>query len=595
MELIRAVTSGNGYSRSMQNLFLGYNHNLVIDETQFYDMKNLTSDYYPVMSTRDKRGIIDHLEKPQGLFGGEQLAWVENGMFFYDGTAVCAVSAGEKQFVRIGALLCIFPDKLIYNIYTGELDNMEVSLTLTGETVYTLCKADGSAYNQYVGDTEPDKEEYTTWLDTSTTPNVLKEYAASSAQWVEIATTYIKIENAGIGTEFSEYDAVTVSGSAVSDLNTDNIVYGAGSGYIIVTGLIDSKVTQNGRLSMKRVVPDMDFVTEMNNRIWGCSSDNHEIYACKLGDPKNWRCYMGITSDSYTATVGIEGKFTGAISHLGYVLFFKENAIIKVYGTDPSNYTITTTRCRGVQDGSERSLITINEILYYKAVNSICSYDGSLPQNISTDLGNELYFEARAGYCKEKYYVCMRNSNYEWRLFVYDTIKGMWHVEDRQEIQCFANAGGGLYFIDKNDYLMVVNTDALVNTIFPSMPDDRYLYPANDIYPNQNYIYDKESCVEWEAETGDIGLDTPDTKYMTGLMVRLVVDNHAQMKMYLQYDSAGVWEEVINIQASDVKRTVNVPIRLRRCDHVKIKMAGIGDCKVYSITKKLKEGSERND
>lgn len=595
MELIRAVTSANGYSRSMQNLFLGYNHNLVIDETQFYDMKNLTSDYYPVMSTRDKRGIIEHLENPQGLFGGEQLAWVEDGMFFYDGIAVCAVSTGEKQFVRIGALLCIFPDKLIYNTYTGELDNMEVSLALTGETVYTLCKADGSAYNQYVGDTEPDKEEYMTWLDTSTTPNVLKEYAASSAQWVEIATTYIKIENDGIGTEFSEYDAVTVSGSVVADLNTDNIVYGAGPGYIIVTGLIDSKVTQNSRLSMKRVVPDMDFVTEMNNRIWGCSSDNHEIYACKLGDPKNWRCYMGITSDSYTATVGIEGKFTGAISHLGYVLFFKENAIIKVYGTDPSNYTITTTRCRGVQDGSERSLITINEILYYKAVNSICSYDGSLPQNISTDLGNELYFEARAGYCKEKYYVCMRNSNYEWRLFVYDTIKGMWHVEDRQEIQCFANAGGGLYFIDKNDYLMVVNMDALVNTIFPSMPDDRYLYPSNDIYPNQNYIYDKESRVEWEAETGDIGLDTPDTKYMTGLMVRLVVDNHAQMKMYLQYDSDGVWEEVINIQASDVKRTVNVPIRLRRCDHVKIKMAGIGDCKVYSITKKLKEGSERND
>lgn len=595
MELIRAVTSGNGYSRSMQNVFMGYNHNLVIDEAQFYDMKNLTSDYYPVMSTRDKRGIIDHLDNPQGLFGGAQLAWIESGRFYYDGINVCEVTEGEKQFVRIGALLCIFPDKLIYNTYTGELDSMEVSLTLSGETVYTLCKADGSAYNQYVGDSEPDTSEYTVWLDTSTTPSVLKEYAASSAQWVEIATTYIKIANKGIGTEFSEYDAVTISGSVVSDLNTDNIVYAAGQGYIIVTGLIDSVVTQSSRLSMKRVVPDMDFVTEMNNRIWGCSSDNHEIYACKLGDPKNWRCYMGITSDSYTATVGIEGKFTGAISHLGYVLFFKENAIIKVYGTDPSNYTITTTRCRGVQDGSERSLITINEILYYKAVNSICSYDGSLPQNISTDLGNELYFEARAGYCKEKYYVCMRNSNYEWRLFVYDTIKGMWHIEDRQEIQCFANAGGGLYFIDKNDDLMVVNTDALVNTIFPSMPDERYLYPSNDIYPNQNYIYDKEDCVEWEAETGDIGLDTPDTKYMTGLMVRLIVESHAQMKMYLQYDSQGVWEEVINIQASAVKRTVNVPIRLRRCDHVRIKMSGVGDCKVYSITKKIKEGSERND
>ncbi len=595
MELIKAVSNRSNKRRSMQNAFAGYNHNLVINEEQFFDMKNLTSDYYPVMSPRDKRGIIDHFENPQGLFGGDKLAWVDDGRFYYDGNLVCEVNHTEKQFVRIGALLCIFPDKIIYNTYTGELDNMEVSIHTNGDTTYTLCQLDGTAYNQYVGVEEPDPKTHPVWLDTSTVPNVLKEYAASSAQWVEIATTFIKIANPDIGTAFSEYDAVTISDCDIADLNTDNIIYGAGEGYIIVAGLIDSVITQKTRIYLKRLVPDMDFVTELDNRIWGCSSDNHEIYACKLGDPKNWRCYMGLASDSYTATIGIEGKFTGATSHLGYVLFFKENAIIKVYKSDTTGaYGTVTTRCRGVQEGSERSLVTINEILYYKAVNSICCYDGSLPQNISMDLGNNLYFEARAGYCKEKYYVCMRDSNYNWKTFVFDTIKNMWHVEDTEELKWFANASGGLYFLDKDNRLMVVNMDALVNTIFPGMPDIEYMYPSDNLYPNQNYNYSEEDIVEWEAETGDIGMDSPDMKYITELLLRLTIESQAQIQIYIQYDSDGIWQEVMNMQ-STTKRTVNIPIPLKRCDHARLKFKGIGECRLYSVTKTIEEGSRVND
>ena len=173
-ELIYATSNSGRKRRNMQNVFAGYNHNLVIDESQFYEMKNMTSDYYPVMSPRDKRGIIDQFTNPQGLFGGDKLAWVDNGLFYYDGNPICEVNEKEKQFVRIGALLCIFPDKLIFNTYTGELDSMEVTVHTTGETTYNLCKLDGTAYEQYVGDEVPDPEKNPVWLDTSTTTNVLK-------------------------------------------------------------------------------------------------------------------------------------------------------------------------------------------------------------------------------------------------------------------------------------------------------------------------------------------------------------------------------------------------------------------------------------
>lgn len=592
MELTKARTNSNAYTRTMQSVFAGYNHNLVIDDSQFYDMKNLTSDYYPVMSPRDCRGIIEKFESPQGLFGGDKLAWVDAGKFYYDGNVVCEVNELEKQFVRIGALLCIFPDKLIYNTYTGVLEHMENHVKTTGVTTFSLCRLNGNPYEYYVGNTEPDKEQYSIWLDTSTTPNVLKEYAKSSSQWIEIASTYIRINNEAI-TGFSEYDAVTISGCDVASLNTDNIVYGAGEGYLIVAGLLDQAVSQETLFQISRRVPDMDFVTELDNRIWGCSSKNHEVYACKLGDPKNWYCYMGLTSDSYAATVGIEGDFTGVVSHLGSILFFKENAIIKVNGSSPSTYSFTTTRCRGVQKGSEKSLVTINEILYYKAVNGICLYDGSLPQSISAELGNALYFDASAGCCKEKYYISMRNANYDWFVFVYDTMKGMWHKEDEEQIRWYANVSGGLYFVSADNTLMITNIDALINVLFPGMPQEEYLYPSDELLPNQNYSYDKEKYVEWSAETGDIGLELPDTKYLSGLMLRLVIDNNAQVRVFVQYDSSDIWNEVTNIQTTQ-KRTVNIPIPLNRCDHAKIKLQGIGNCKLYSLTKTIEEGSDVN-
>ena len=37
-------------SRQMVDTFKGYNHNLRISDGEFFDMKNLTADHYPVLS-----------------------------------------------------------------------------------------------------------------------------------------------------------------------------------------------------------------------------------------------------------------------------------------------------------------------------------------------------------------------------------------------------------------------------------------------------------------------------------------------------------------------------------------------------------------
>lgn len=87
--------------------------------------------------------------------------------------------------------------------------------------------------------------------------------------------------------------------------------------------------------------------------------------ACRLGDPTNWFSYRGIAADSYAVTVGSDGAFTGAATCMGYALFFKENTLHKLYGSKPSDFQLTSLRCRGVAKNAARSLCVLNETLYY--------------------------------------------------------------------------------------------------------------------------------------------------------------------------------------------------------------------------------------
>ena len=118
-------------------------------------------------------------------------------------------------------------------------------------------------------------------------------------------------------------------------------------------------------MSCTRRVPDLDYLTECDNRVWGCSSGENVIYACKLGDPTNWFSYRNTAADSYAVTVGSDGSFTGAATCMGSVLFFKENTLHKLCGSKPSDFQLSSLRCRGVAKYAAESLCVINETLYY--------------------------------------------------------------------------------------------------------------------------------------------------------------------------------------------------------------------------------------
>ncbi len=578
-------------SREVLDVFKGYNHNLRIGDGEFYDMKNLTSDTYPVLSPRGRRGNWATPADPQGMIAKDSLCYVDGRDFVMNEYRVemqlsTAAEDCPKQLISMGAYVIIMPDKKYINTADiTDFGNIEASVTTSSTVSFAMCRVDGTQYSDVtVSGAEPEAVDKKLWVDTSSSPHTLKQYSESSAMWVPITTTYVRINATGIGKPFSVNDGVSISGitvSQLSDLNNTMIIWDKGDDYIVVTGILDEVASQSDAVTVKRTMPLMDFVIESENRLWGCRygvAENgevvNEIYASKQGDFRNWKCFMGLSTDSWTATVGSDGQFTGAVTHGGYPLFFKENCMHKVFGKYPAQYSINTTTCRGVQKGCHKSLAIVNEVLYYKSRSAICSYDGSLPREVSYALGDVRYSGAVACAHGNKYYISMRDDSanlteelesQRWNLFVYDTAKGMWHREDHTRAYDFCSCRGEVYYIDYYD--------RNINTLFGSGEMD-------------------VRGVEWMAETGIIGTSSPDKRYISKLNVKMHMDVGARAFFYIQYDSSQEWEYLFYIAGKSLQ-TFTIPIRPKRCDHFKLKIEGVGEAKIYSIAKTIDKGSDR--
>lgn len=585
-------------SRKVVEIFKGYNHNVRINDGEFYDMENLTSDCYPTLSPRAKRGSLG--VSANAIIAKDSLCWTAGENFYINGYPIDMKLSNEpKQLISMGAYVIVMPDKKWVNTLSKSEEDtwgyIENEVKTSGDVHFSMSKVDGTDIEDNIpcGNTAPESpENMTYWVDTSSDTHSLKQWNSSTEMWTTVATTYIKISSPGISLGFNKYDGVTISGLKDS-LNADlakidgNFILWdvkdsdtAGTDYIVIVGLLDANCSTQAEVTISRKMPEMEYIIESNNRLWGCHygiNENNEvvneIYASKLGDFKNWNSFLGISTDSYAVSCGTDGAWTGAINHLGYPLFFKENFLHKVYGNYPANYQVQSTACRGVEKGSHKSLVIVNEVLYYKSRNGVCAYDGSLPQEISYSLGDKKYINAVAGSYNNKYYISMKDIEVEkYVLMVYDTSLGMWHKEDNTEVKEFCSCKYKKSETESIDELFFIDSDNNLRTMFGGGTLDA-------------------GIVEWMAETGVLGTEMPDKKYISKLTIRMMLALGARVSFFAQYDSNGAWESLGTMTGRTLK-SFTVPIKPKRCDHLRFKIIGKGDAKIFSIVKTVEQGSD---
>ena len=601
-------------TRDLLRAFGGLNETYGCTEAEYSGGMNFSARDFPALSTRLPRRRLQELAGLNGMYHlnglltvcGQDLVYTPDEAPAQPVTVKNAVADSRKTMVGIGTKILIFPDKVALDTADGSAAPLGAAWEAGSLSVsFAPCDASGNTYEvKDKGTKEPEHPQDGQLFLKLNEPdkpysaeNTLEVYSEASGNWTVIPLDYCLVTAEGIGAEFRVWDTVTLTGTGAEQagqwagLDGDRIVYGVTEttlrlradpggehfyGRLVHNGSSAVWVSMDGTqreeyfpaegVKVERRVPDLEYLTECDNRVWGCSSSENVIYACKLGDPTNWFSYRGIAADSYAVTVGSDGPFTGAATCMGYALFFKENTLHKLYGSKPSDFQLSSLRCRGVAKGAARSLCVINETLYYLSPDGVMAWDGSIPTKVSTALDPARLRNVKSalgGALDGRYYLHLVRGSGEAqavRLLVYDTERGLWQEEDVCSYE-MAGSGGQLYLWD-GKAIWAADADR-----------EESWQQAGGI----------EDGVSFELVSGDIGLDSPEELYLSRLTLRLEAEVKSRIEVAVSYDS-GAWETLAQLTA-DGRRCFDVPLVPRRCGSLRLRLKGRGQLTLRSLTR----------
>lgn len=607
----------DGYKKVSQMKFYGYDRLGV--EGGIRDMQNMTADLWPELAVRPERYVTGALYSFGGMFSHNNvLGWVNGAKLVYGGTEYeLGEEISGECFVSYGDFVLIWPQKICFDTVSGEISELEARSVMPGGEFEALmfgavegelsdranaiipgALADSLTDGRFkVGDavtisgctrhpannrTEIIREIVGSallflddaWeLDAQMVYTVPAEGLAAGSYTPEDSVggvhRTITVEAGLTEGERIVIDLTDVSARAVlSDGSETDLTMEAGAYGTLLSFETETDIPyeEPGEVTVARVVPDMEYVFEHDNRLMGCAGDT--IYVSAAGDMTNWNVFDGTAADSWATATGSQGNFTGGCSYLGYPRFFKENCIYTLYGDYPSEYSLQRYDAHGVMEGSAKSLCVVNGRLYYLSRHGPMVYTGSLPVGIGNAFGTERYRAGVGGTDGMKYYLSMEREDGTNHLFVYDTSKGLWMREDNLRVIWFA-AAVDLYYMDWSGGMGILG---------------RAMEPPEEA--------EQETEIPWFVEFGEIADDSPDRKLVSKIQLRLMLGEGAEAEVMMLFDSADDWMSVGKISAGK-KRSVVLPIIPRRLDHFRLRIEGVGFCCVSSITRQYAAASER--
>ena len=209
-------------------------------------------------------------------------------------------------------------------------------------------------------------------------------------------------------------------------------------------------------ITVEKGIPNFVDICSLDNRMWGVTAES--IHASKLGDSAQWQDFTAdgygvLPSSSYETGVESDGSFTAITAYNGSIIAFKENCIHKVYGSEPKEFTVSRKDFPGVAEGARDTLAIVAGVLYYKGKNGVYAYTGNVPKLISDNVIPQNAICTHAGGDERFYYIDCTDGE-ETSIYVYDTLKGVWHMRSGiQNIKGLTGTPDGVKIITADEVL----------------------------------------------------------------------------------------------------------------------------------------------
>ncbi|MBR7147029.1 MAG: hypothetical protein IKD11_04835, partial [Oscillospiraceae bacterium] len=271
-----------------------------------------------------------------------------------------------------------------------------------------------------------------------------------------------------------------------------------------------------------------------------------------------------VSTNSFAAAVGSDGKFTGCTRLGSSVLFWKEDKLHKLLGEYASEYTLYSYDIDGVQEGSHKSQQVIGEVLYYLGTQGVYAYTGGLPELISDNFGQRRYKNGVAGHDADSYYLSVDDEQGKSHLFVYETHAGLWLREDGTRVKDFARAGRELYMLDNGGMIHKLDSGK------------------------------EDAGVEWMAQFTPFYETMQGRKVYSKLLIRAEIPAGAYIKPEVRFDG-GDWKSLGAVTGGkDAKNdTVSIPIPISRCDKFELRLRGKGAVTVLGMVREFMVRSDK--
>lgn len=603
--------------KTAQVAFGGLRHSLSCSDGELYDMKNLTCKEYPILQPREKRWIADagdrggtHARTKQAIYADNGNMWdvhflndFQNAYHLRSSTWKISTGLGTEKkdwkFIRFGDRVLLLPEKWL--IQTGlsiegsvvvkselptltEADNGKLYVVLgsgfqNSTPIGTVYRWSGSEWEYYCALAERIEASITMTGVKLTDGTLYGEKATANTMTFTNPTTVEGIFKVGDGIEIPELAEApgNAKTAIIREISEKKIVF-SDNCFKMPLGTDGNPVTSvtiSGTVTLKRTMPDLDGIFEHDNRLWGWKGKT--IYASKLGDPKNWNVFEGLSTDAWALETQRKGEITGGVSFGGYPTFFREDSMIRIYGATANAFQTSEIAMPGVKKGEQNSIAAAGGMLLYLSRDGMMIYADEYPRAQDSVFGNGEIKDALACSDGVRYYARLTVDG-EKAVYRFDSKHGLWMKEDDPGVIGMTYDQGTIYAL-------------LEHSIVPEQYENRAIIDLIGNGKIEGIAPTEEAgSVESFAEFGDFTAGSLNRKAMSKLQLRMGLETGATVTIKIKYDG-GQWETLWTL-TQGIKRSVQIPILPRRCDYYRIRIEGTGMWRLYAMAREQYEGSE---